>query len=170
MKIYKLTEYHKIPVTNSPHGEEEEDQLTTEYDDLGKAKIVKSNVKKQTNAHIQKQAVGISIAEKISRYMRGDLDALNKTEGAYADLTDMPKNIHESMKAIRRAEDIFDGLPRQAKLEFGNDVYEFLERVNDGKAQQILEGFTIKKKEEINYVTEQPKQIRSDAADQRKAE
>lgn len=63
----------------------------------------------------------------ISRYMStGDITLLQRSKGAYMDLKDYPRDFVDAYDKIKRAERIFNGLDKDTRTYYGNDVVKFL--------------------------------------------
>lgn len=65
----------------------------------------------------------------LSRYERGDVGALNQSQGVYADVVGMPTNLAEAKASIIRFESMFENLSAEDKAKFNNNVNEFLQAV-----------------------------------------
>lgn len=62
----------------------------------------------------------------LSRYMAGDTSALSRAQGFYADISEMPENMHEALSVMLRAQQDFDALPLEVRERFGMDVYKYI--------------------------------------------
>lgn len=66
----------------------------------------------------------------IDRFTKGDLTAVRQTsEAMYADIVNMPKNIHEVHKVVAKAESDFGKLPKEVRDKYDNDPKTFVESV-----------------------------------------
>lgn len=74
-----------------------------------------------TDEHIEAQRASTELSVIISKYLAGDASVLNRYAPVYADLTEGPKNLAESMQALINAERAFDALPVDVKRQFGSD-------------------------------------------------
>lgn len=63
-----------------------------------------------TDEHIEAQRASTELSVIISKYLAGDASVLNRYAPVYADLTEGPKNLAESMQALINAERAFDAL------------------------------------------------------------
>ena len=68
----------------------------------------------------------------LDRFTGGDVTALHRTAHAvYADLSEMPRNIHEAVQRVDNAMDSFMTLPVEIREAFNNDPEEFVAAVKD---------------------------------------
>lgn len=86
---------------------------------------------KETGEHniyldTQADADACDINLLIARYMAGDESALNRVKGYYADISNLPTNIHDVYNIIKRAERDFEALPVEVKERFDNTFEKFL--------------------------------------------
>ena len=66
----------------------------------------------------------------IDRFTKGDVTAIKQTsEGMYADIVGMPKNIHEVHKVQSKAMSDFGKLPKELRDKYDNDPKTFVESV-----------------------------------------
>lgn len=54
------------------------------------------------------------------RYANGDVMALNKCQGVYADVSEMPQDIFAAANLLERVEAIYDGLPEHLRARVGS--------------------------------------------------
>lgn len=62
----------------------------------------------------------------LSRYLNGDISALNRYEPIYMDVTSAPKTLAEAQQKIINASYAFDALPVSVKEQFGNNFNVWL--------------------------------------------
>ena len=75
---------------------------------------------------IQSYADSCDMKLIVSRYMSGDMTALNRVQGIYTDITDMPTNLHEALELIDKAHTDFFTLPLEIRQKFDNSVDNFI--------------------------------------------
>lgn len=75
--------------------------------------------------YIQSFKDSVDIHVIIKKYMNGDLSALNKVEGQYADISDIPDNFIDIYNSILHAEATFNNLPVEIREKFGNSFTQF---------------------------------------------
>lgn len=62
----------------------------------------------------------------LARFSNGDVDALNKAQGFYADVTEFPKNMADALNRINQAEEMFKALPLETRQKFDCSFEQFL--------------------------------------------
>lgn len=67
-----------------------------------------------------------SIENIIARAAAGDLNALNRTQGFYADITESPKDLAEAQREIIKLSNTFEGLPAEIRAKFDNSKEVFV--------------------------------------------
>lgn len=77
-------------------------------------------------AEIQSHAASTDIQMILQRYFNGDPAALSRIQGVYADVTEMPKDIHQAMQMMDTARADFARLPVDIKELFDNDANQWL--------------------------------------------
>lgn len=90
----------------------------------------------------------------LARAGAGDVNALNRMRGIYADLTGVPRNIAEAHAAIKNAYAEFDQMPSEIRNEFNNNPAEFIAGFANGKVNNVLAKMT-KTQAEITNAAEQ---------------
>lgn len=95
------------------------------YDDRGVLHLVETGTH-DLYAEIQSYSDSTDLATIINRYFNGDPLALSRVQGAYADLTGMPDNIHQVYNMMDKAAHDFHTLPVEIQAKFGNDPIRFL--------------------------------------------
>lgn len=80
---------------------------------------------------IQSFAESTDIHAILRRYENGEVDVLEKVQGFYGDLTDMPKTYAEALQRIADSEKVFMSLPVDVRAKFGHSFAEFLAASND---------------------------------------
>lgn len=81
--------------------------------------------KKNLYEEIQAYKESTEIANILTRFINGETDVLNVTNGAYFDATDMPTSYAEYFARVKEAQHIFDQLPDEIKDKFDNDAEKF---------------------------------------------
>lgn len=75
---------------------------------------------------IQSYKEECSIENIIARAAAGDLNALNRTQGFYADITESPKDLAEAQRNILKLSNTFDALPAEIRAKFDNSKEVFI--------------------------------------------
>lgn len=75
---------------------------------------------------IQSHADSVDIHKILERFQNGDVDALNKYQGYYADITDAPKTFAEALNTVIKAKDLFNSLPLDVREQFDHSPEKFI--------------------------------------------
>ena len=75
---------------------------------------------------IQSYKEECSIENIIARAAAGDLNALNRTQGFYADITESPRDLAEAQRDILKLSNTFDALPAEIRAKFDNSKEVFV--------------------------------------------
>ena len=73
----------------------------------------------------------------ISRYQRGDLNALNQRFGQFMDVVGMPTNLAEAYATMIDVQRKFDMLDSDLKAKFDNNVNVFVSKVSTATADDL---------------------------------
>lgn len=77
-------------------------------------------------ADIQSHVASTDLNMILERYFSGDPTALNRVQGTYMDVTQVPDNYHEAMAMIDNARKDFAQLPPEVKERFNNDANQWI--------------------------------------------
>lgn len=80
---------------------------------------------------IQSFAESTDIYAIMRRFENGEVDVLEKVQGFYGDVTEMPKTYAEALQRIADSEKVFMSLPVDVRAKFGHSFSEFLAASND---------------------------------------
>lgn len=131
------------------------------FDDNGKRFLaVKRDVDIQSEINAFEN--DCNIYNMLNRYMYGDLNALNKKETVYADISTTPKSLQEALNIQIRLKDDFNRMKPEVRAEFNNDFNQYIASVSSGKAFDIFKKHSIsvspagldKINEELNKIKE----------------
>lgn len=78
---------------------------------------------------IQSHRESVELSTLLQRYAQGDVTALNKIEGVYADVVDMPSTYSELFERVRDAENSFNALPEDVRVLFDNSPVSFWQSI-----------------------------------------
>lgn len=78
---------------------------------------------------IQSHRESVELSTLLQRYAQGDVTALNKIEGVYADVVDMPSTYSELFERVRDAENSFNALPEDVRALFDNSPVSFWQSI-----------------------------------------
>lgn len=114
------------------------DKYSTKYDEAG---VLQFEVVGQVNTddEIQSYADSVDLKLLLQRFANGEVDVLQRVQGFFADVTEMPKNYSELLNRVNDAENFFNSLPVEFKQKFNNSSSEFLASVD---AQDFMDFFT----------------------------
>lgn len=76
--------------------------------------------------YIQSFRNSVDLNVILARFSNGDVEALNKAQGFYADVTDFPKNMADALNRINQAEEMFKALPLETRQKFDCSFEQFL--------------------------------------------
>lgn len=100
------------------------------YNERGQVEL-KEDGTEDTYAFIQSFAESTDIHSILRRYQNGEVDVLEKVQGFYGDITEMPKTYAEALQRISDSEKVFWSLPVDVRAKFGHSFSEFLAASND---------------------------------------
>lgn len=78
---------------------------------------------------IQSHRQSVELSTLLQRYAQGDVTALNKIQGVYADVVDMPSTYSELFNRVRDAENSFNALPDDVRALFDNSPVSFWQSI-----------------------------------------
>lgn len=78
---------------------------------------------------IQSHRQSVELSTLLQRYAQGDVTALNKMQGVYADVVDMPSTYAELFNRVRDAENSFNALPDEVRVLFDNSPVSFWQSI-----------------------------------------
>lgn len=87
---------------------------------------------------IQANKDSVSIKTIMARYELGDTDILNKRNGAFIDITDMPTNFADIMKTVITAENNFNELPLDVRKEYNFSPAEYISDIGSERWLKTL--------------------------------
>ena len=95
------------------------------YDANGRVVLEKSG-EENLYDYIQSFRDSVDLNVILARFSNGEVDALSKAQGFYADVTDFPKNMAEALNRINQAEEMFKALPLETRQKFDCSFEQFL--------------------------------------------
>ncbi|QCS36240.1 minor capsid protein [Capybara microvirus Cap1_SP_168] len=123
MKFSSRYEHPVTPITNP--GTEFRNDYQAHYDEDGVLVTVKVG---ETNIYqmIQSYADSVDIHILLEQFGSGYAEALNRFEGFYADISELPDNYVGMLNTIETTRSYFDKLPADIRSKFNNDFSQFL--------------------------------------------
>lgn len=100
------------------------------YNERGQIEL-KEDGTEDIYAFIQSFAESTDIHAILRRYQNGEVDVLEKVQGFYGDITEMPKTYAEALQRIADSEKVFMSLPVDVRAKFGHSFSEFLAASQD---------------------------------------
>lgn len=100
------------------------------YNERGQVEL-KEDGTEDLYAFIQSFAESTDIHSILRRYQNGEVDVLEKIQGFYGDITEMPKTYAEALQSIADSEKVFMSLPVEVRAKFGHSFSQFLAASND---------------------------------------
>lgn len=95
------------------------------YNERGQVEL-KEDGTEDLYAFIQSFAESTDIHTILKRYQNGEVDVLEKVQGFYGDITEMPHTYAEALQRISDSEKVFMSLPVEVRAKFGHSFSEFL--------------------------------------------
>lgn len=98
---------------------------TGSYNERGQVELMEDGTE-DLYAFIQSFAESTDIHAILKRYQNGEVDVLEKVQGFYGDITEMPHTYAEALQRIADSEKVFMSLPVEVRAKFGHSFSEFL--------------------------------------------
>ena len=129
MKKFK-TQYDERKRINTYPGNPIKQLYVGSYNERGQVEL-KEDGTEDTYAYIQSFAESTDIHSILRRYQNGEVDVLEKIQGFYGDITEMPRTYAEALQRIADSEKVFMSLPVDVRAKFGHSFSEFLAASQD---------------------------------------
>ncbi len=100
------------------------------YNERGQVEL-KEDGTEDVYALIQSFAESTDIHSILKRFQNGEVDVLEKVQGFYGDITEMPHTYAEALQRIADSEKVFMSLPVDVRAKFGHSFSEFLAASQD---------------------------------------
>lgn len=91
-------------------------------------------------ASIQSHAESVDIHVILDRYVRGDLGALSRVQGVYADVTGVPGSYAELLNLVIAGEAQFNSLPLETRAKFDHSYAKWIAAMDNFSEWQKLMG------------------------------
>ena len=94
------------------------------YNERGQVELIEDGTE-DLYAYIQSFAESTDIHSILKRYQNGEVDVLEKVQGFYGDITEMPHTYAEALQRIADSEKVFMSLPGriQCKMRFNVTIH-----------------------------------------------
>lgn len=116
-KFYSFSETR--PVDVNPSGDSVVQEYELEYSPQGVPHLVPTGTYDLYEV-IQSFRDECDLGKIFQRYANGDVMALNKRQGVYADISEMPQDVFAAAKLLDRVEAIYDGLSEDLRSRVGS--------------------------------------------------
>ena len=132
MKIDKLfkTQYDVRDRIQSNPGNPIKQLFSGSYNERGQVEL-KEDGTEDLYAYIQSFAESTDIHSILRRFENGEVDVLEKVQGFYGDITEMPRTYAEALQRIADSEKVFMSLPVDVRAKFNHSFSEFLSASQD---------------------------------------
>lgn len=116
-KFYSLSEPR--PVEVNPAGDSVVQEYELEYSPQGVPHLVPTGTYDLYDV-IQSFRDECDLGKIFQRYANGDVMALNKRQGVFADISEMPQDIFAAANLLDRVEAIYNGLSEDVRARIGS--------------------------------------------------
>ncbi len=116
-KFYSLTDPR--PVDVNPSGDSVVQEYELEFSPQGVPHLVPTGTYDLYDV-IQSFCDECDLGKIFQRYANGDVMALNKRQGVYADISNMPQDVFSAANLIDRVEAIYNGLSEDLRSRVGS--------------------------------------------------
>lgn len=132
MTVRIYTSYDKRPCKVSPSGCRFVEDISLKYDERGN-RVFYSKGTIDLYERIQSFKDECNLELIVARCTAsGDFSPLQRVQGFYADVSNMPKNLAEVYSSVNTAQRIFSQLPQEVASQF-SDFEDFLSSIGDEK-------------------------------------
>ncbi len=126
MKLEEFrTQYDGVRRVVSEPGNPIKQLYSGSYNERGQV-VLNEDGTEDLYAFIQSFAESTDIHAIMRRYQNGEVDVLEKVQGFYGDITEMPHTYAEALQRISDSEKVFMSLPVEVRAKFGHSFSEFL--------------------------------------------
>ena len=94
----------------------------------------------------------------IKRFQMGDINALSRAQGFYADITGMPNNLAEAQNMLIKMENDFNSLPVDIKKNFDNSFDKYVSTVSNTTVDGFKDLFNLNEKIDNKEVIDNDKE------------
>lgn len=129
MKKFK-TQYDERKRVHAHPGNPIKQLYSGSYNERGQV-VLNEDGTEDLYAFIQSFAESTDIHVIMRRYQNGEVDVLEKVQGFYGDITEMPHTYAEALQRIADSEKVFMSLPVDVRAKFGHSFSEFLAASQD---------------------------------------
>lgn len=149
------TQYHSHERVVSNPGNPIKQLYSGAYNEKGQVELREDGTE-DLYAFIQSFADSADIHVIMRRFQNGEVDVLEKVQGFYGDITDMPHTYAEALQRIADSEKVFMSLPVEVRAKFGHNFSEFLAASQDA---DFLDRLGVKPIEQSELVPTVPQPV-----------
>ena len=153
MEFYSLT--NKPPRMPYPKSNKIVNTYSLKIDKATGKKELKATGKTDIYEKIQESKESTLLYNILEKYTAGDTSVLDKKQGMYGDVTELPTNLAEAQQLIIEAENTFKKLPIDIRREFNHSVTEFMAGIENGKLEKKKKKKGLKEKPQEQKVETQ---------------
>ena len=150
---YNKRIHEPAPRSVTPAGRTEKDTFMLELLPNGEKKLVKTgttNIQAEINSHVDL----CDVKKIIERFtLSGEADRLSAKAG-YVDLTQMPKNLAETLEVVKKGKSLFETLKPEIKQNFGSYEDFLANFANAGTANAFLLQYASPKNDKDEVITD----------------
>lgn len=103
----------------------------------GRSMLLESS-RKNIREYVLASFESTKLENLLVRFANGDINALNRVQGFYDDISSMPTSLVEAHEMLQNAKNEFSSLPLEIREKFGNDVNQFIAGFSNGKIAELL--------------------------------
>ena len=122
------TQFDEHKPVKAVAGSAVKDEYIGRYDAKGRIELI-PNGKTNMYEYIQSFKDSCDINVILKKYQNGDIEALSRVQGMYADISDMPKTFADMLNKVKAGEEFFDSLPIETRELFGHNVAEWFAQI-----------------------------------------
>lgn len=119
------TQYTKHDRVHAEIGSPIKTLYSGRYDVNGRV-VLEEKGKENLYDYIQSFRDSVDLNVILARFTNGEIDALSKAQGFYADVTEFPKTMAEALNRINECEEMFKSLPLEVRQRFDCSFEQFL--------------------------------------------
>ena len=101
-------------------------------DEKGHCQLVQVG-EENTQGIIESWEDSVDLHALLSRYLDGDVNALERRQAMFADITGLPDNVHAYHDAAATAQSVFDSLSDDVRHFYGDSLQDFLQGIFSGR-------------------------------------
>lgn len=119
------TQFAPLKSVPTEPGNPEHIEYVGRFNESGEVELVEVG---RTNIYdeIQSHADSCALDSIIRRYLGGETDVLERTQGVFVDFSGVPTTLAGWLNLMQDGQRYFDGLPVEIRALFGHDIVKFM--------------------------------------------